>query len=46
VSWPTLRQLLTDHAIPPLRMGTLWRIDVAVLDDHLHQIASAEAGAS
>lgn len=39
VSWPTLRQLLIEHAIPHVRMGTLWRIDVAVLDDHLRLMA-------
>lgn len=40
VSWPTLRQLLLDHDIPHIHIRTLWRIDVAVLDEHLHRIAN------
>lgn len=42
VSWPTMRQLLIDHRIPHIRLGTLWRIDVAILDHHLHRIATSE----
>jgi excisionase family DNA binding protein len=41
VSWPTLRRILLDHDIPHIRMKTLWRIDVADLDEHLHRIANA-----
>lgn len=44
VSWPTLRQALIEHAIPYVRLGTRWKIDVAVLDHHLHRLAEAEAG--
>lgn len=43
VSWPTLRQLLIEHGVPHIRIGTLWRIDVAVLDEHLHRLADLEA---
>ena len=39
VSWPTLRQVIVDQAIPHVRLGTLWRIEVAVLDDHLRRLA-------
>ena len=39
VSWPTLRQAIVDHAIPHVRLGTLWRIEVAVLDEHLRRLA-------
>ena len=41
VSWPTLRQVITDHAIPHVRLGTLWRIEVAVLDEHLRRLAES-----
>ena len=44
VSWPTLRQALVDHAIPHVRLGKLWRIEVAVLDEHLRRQARAQAG--
>ena len=43
VSWPTLRQVIIDHAIPHVRLGTLWRIEVAVLDEHLRRMADAAA---
>lgn len=43
VSWPTLRQVITDHAIPHVRLGSLWRIEVAVLDEHLRRMAEAGA---
>ena len=39
VSWPTLRQVIVDHAIPHVRLGTLWRIEVVVLDEHLSRLA-------
>ena len=39
VTWPTLRQAITEHAIPHVRLGTLWRIEVAVLDEHLRRLA-------
>jgi len=42
VSWPTLRQALIDHAIPHVRLGTLWRIEVAVLDEHLRRLAETQ----
>lgn len=44
VSWPTLRQALLDHAIPHVRLGTRWKIDVAVLDEHLHRMADVQCG--
>ena len=42
VSWPTLRQAMIDHAIPHVRLGTLWRIEVAVLDEHLRRLADIQ----
>ena len=39
VSWPTLWQAIIEHAIPRVRLGTLWRIEVAVLDEHLRRLA-------
>jgi excisionase family DNA binding protein len=42
VSWPTLRQLIMTHGIPHVRMGTLWKIEVLVLDAHLRQLADAQ----
>ena len=42
VSWPTLRQVLVDRAIPHVRLGKLWRIEVAVLDEHLRRHACAQ----
>jgi len=39
-----MRQLLIDHRIPHIRLGTLWRIDVAILDHHLHRIATSGKG--
>jgi excisionase family DNA binding protein len=46
VSWPTLRALIREHAIPHVRLGRCWRIDVAILDAHLRQLAEQEAGAT
>ena len=43
VSWPTLRQAIIEYAIPHVRLGTLWRIEVAVLDEHLRRLADTEA---
>ena len=43
VSWPTLRQVLVDQAIPHVRLGKLWRVEVAVLDEHLRRQARAQA---
>lgn len=43
VSWPPLRQVLVDQAIPHVRLGKLWRIEVAVLDEHLRRQARAQA---
>ena len=43
VSWPTLRQVLVEQAIPHVRMGKLWRIEVAVLDEHLRRQAQAQS---
>lgn len=43
VSWPTLRQAIIRHAIPHVRLGTLWRIEVAVLDEHLRWLAEVPA---
>jgi excisionase family DNA binding protein len=39
VSWPTLRQVLVEHAIPHARLGKLQRIEVAVLGEHLRRQA-------
>jgi excisionase family DNA binding protein len=39
VSWPTLRQFIIDHRIPHVRLGRRWKIEVAVLDHHLRQLA-------
>ena len=39
VSWPTLRQASIEHVIPHVRLGTLWRIEVAMLDEHLRRLA-------
>ena len=39
VSWPTLRQFIVDHGIPHVRVGRRWKIEVAVLDRHLRQLA-------
>lgn len=44
VSWPTLRQAIIEHSIPHVRLGTRWKIEVAVLDDHLRRMADAQAG--
>ena len=44
VLWPTLRQAIIEHAIPHVRLGTLWRIEVAVLDEHLRRLSEAQAG--
>lgn len=46
VSWPTLRQAILEHAIPHVRLGTRWKIDVAELDHHLHRLARGHMGAS
>jgi len=43
VSWPTLRQTLVEHSIPHVRLGKLWRVEVAVLDEHLRRQAKAQA---
>lgn len=44
VSWPTLRQTILEYAIPHVRLGTCWKIEVAVLDEHLRRMAHAQAG--
>lgn len=46
VSWPTLRQLIIEHAIPHIRLGTRWKIDATVLDDHLRHLAEGQVGRS
>jgi excisionase family DNA binding protein len=43
VSWPTLRQFLVDHAVPHVRLGTRWKVEIAVLDEHLRQLAEVTA---
>lgn len=45
VSWPSLRQTILEHRNPHLRLGTLWKIDVSELDDHLRQLARGHADA-
>ena len=44
VSWPTLRQAILEHAIPHVRLGTRWKIEAAVLDEHLRRLAQTQAG--
>jgi excisionase family DNA binding protein len=44
VSWPTLRQFILEHSIPHVRLGTRWKIEVAVLDEHLRRLAEVRAG--
>jgi excisionase family DNA binding protein len=44
VSWPTLRQAIVDHAIPHVRLGRRWKIEVSVLDAHLRRLASGSTG--
>lgn len=44
VSWPTLRQLILEESIPHVRLGTRWKIDVVVLDEHLQRMAEVQAG--
>jgi excisionase family DNA binding protein len=44
VSWPTLRQVILDHAIPHVRLGRRWKIEASVLDAHLRRLASNRAG--
>lgn len=44
VSWPTLRQTILDKAIPHVRLGRRWKIEVSVLDEHLRQLARNNSG--
>lgn len=44
VSWPTLRQAIIEHSIPHVRLGTRWKLEVAVLDEHLRRMARGYAG--
>lgn len=44
VSWPTLRQLILEHGIPHVRIGTRWTLEVATLDEHLRRLADIQAG--
>ena len=44
VSWPTLRQVIIDYAIPHVRLGRRWKIEASVLDDHLRRLASSGTG--
>lgn len=44
VSWPTLRRVIVDYAIPHVRLGRRWKIEVSVLDDHLRRLASESTG--
>ena len=41
VSWPTLRQVIVDYAIPHVRLGRRWKIEASVLDAHLRRLASS-----
>lgn len=43
VSWQTLRQMILGHQIPHLRVGVRWKIELAVLDEHLRRLAEAHA---
>jgi excisionase family DNA binding protein len=44
VSWPTLRRVMVEQAIPHVQLGKLWRVAVGVLDEHLRRQARAQAG--
>lgn len=44
VSWPTLRRAIVDHAIPHVRLGRRWKIEVSVLDDYLRRLAKDSTG--
>lgn len=44
VSWPTLRRVIVDYAIPHVRLGRRWKIEASVLDDHLRRLAGESAG--
>ena len=44
VSWPTLRQLILEQSVPHVRLGSRWKIDVVVLDEHLRRMAEVQAG--
>lgn len=44
VSWPTLRQAIIEHDIPHVRLGTCWKIEMAVLDEHLRRMARTRVG--
>ena len=46
LSWPTLRQLIIDQQIPHFRAGRRWKIEVAVLDEHLRRLANETVGAA
>jgi excisionase family DNA binding protein len=40
VSWPTLRQFIIEQSIPHVRLGRRWKIEAAVLDEHLRRAAA------
>ena len=42
VSWPTLRSFILEHGIPHLRVGNRWKIEKAVLDDHMRRLAEQQ----
>lgn len=44
VSWPTLRRVIVDYAIPHVRLGRRWKIEASVLDDHLRRLARDSTG--
>ena len=44
VSWPTLRRAIVDYAIPHVRLGRRWKIEVSVLDDYLRRLAKDSSG--
>ena len=46
VSWPTLRRAIIDYAIPHVRLGRCWKVEVSVLDDHLRRLASSSTGSA
>lgn len=45
VSWPTMRQMILDHDIPHIRIGSRWKINTATLDEHLHRLAETRGAA-
>ena len=41
-SWESLKPWLLEHRVPHVRIGNLYKIEVAVLDEHLRRAAEAQ----